>query len=326
MIPYIDMHCDTLACAYLGREESIYKLPKQMLDMERLKQGGALAQFFAVFMLPESMKKDLGEAFPEDMNYIKSLLEIFRKSMKEYPEIIRSASSLEEYETNKKNGRISGILSVEDGRAVEGKPENIRWLYEEGVRMMAILWNYENCFGYPNSKDAEIMQRRLTPFGKEAVGLMNDLGMIIDVSHLNDGGFWDVVQLTQKPFVASHSNCRAISPHQRNLTDEQIKALANKGGVMGLNFCGPFLNEDAAGRESRISQMLKHLKHMVNVGGSDIAAIGTDFDGTFGEFDIQECSQMQLLFETMEREHFSAELIEKIAYKNVERVLRDTLK
>lgn len=325
MIPYIDMHCDTLMRAFVNKEKNLSELPQLMLDVKRLRKGGAVAQFFAIFMLPESMREELQGAFPEDVAYIKALLQIHERTMKEQEKVIAGARSFEEYKQNQRLGKISSILSLEDGRAVNGKAENLRWLYEEGIRMIALTWNYENCFGFPNSTDAQIMQKGLKPFGKEAVEIMNDLGMLIDVSHLNDGGFWDIVQLTKKPFVASHSNCRSLAPHPRNLTDEMIRALGNKGGVMGLNFCGPFLNEDACGRESRILQMIKHLKHMIDVGGSDIAAIGTDFDGTFGEFDIPDCSKMQLLFEGMEKAGFTYEQIEKIAYKNVERVLKETL-
>lgn len=325
MIPYIDMHCDTLMRAYIDGKETIYELPELMLDVKRLREGGALAQFFAIFMLPESMRKDFGESFPQDMDYIKACLQIHEKTLDTYSDAIGSVKSLEEYLENKKNGKIGSILSLEDGRAVNNNMDNLKWMRSEGIRMIALLWNYENCFGYPNSKDVRVMEQGLKSFGKEAIEVMNDLGILIDVSHLNDGGFWDVVKLTKKPFVASHSNCRAIAPHQRNLTDEMIRALADKGGVMGVNFCGPFLNEDAVGRESRIPQMIKHLKHMINVGGSDVAAIGTDFDGTYGEFDIPECSKMQLLFDAMAKEGFTQGQIEKIAFGNVERVLKETL-
>lgn len=323
MIPYIDMHCDTLMRSYMNKEKSIWQLPDLMLDISRLKKGGNLAQFFAIFMLPESMRKDLGDTYPKDVDYIKALQEIYHRSMQEHPEVIAEVKTQADYDKAVKEGKLCGILSLEDGRAVNDKLENLEWLYREGIRMIALTWNYENCFGYPNATETATMQKGLKPFGKEAIACMNDLGMIIDVSHLNDGGFWDVVNLTKKPFVASHSNCRALSPHQRNLTDEMIRALAEKGGVMGLNFCGAFLNADITDRKSGIPQMLQHLKHMVNVGGMDVAAIGTDFDGTFGDFDIPDCSKMQLLFDAMAREGFTAQQIEKIAYKNVERVIRD---
>ena len=324
MIPYIDMHCDTLMRAYVNKESDMFNLPELMLDVKRLTKSGASAQFFAVFMLPESMRGKMKDAFPEDVDYIKALLAIYEKTLTECGDSIGRCVEFNDYLDNKKAGRVNALLSVEDGRAVDGDMGRLKWLRSKGVRMMAPLWNYSNCFGFPNSDDFSIMQKGLTAFGKEAVEEMNKIGMIIDVSHLSDGGFWDVATLSKKPFVASHSNCRALSPHRRNLTDEMIRALADKGGVMGLNFYGPFLNSDISCMESRIPQMLAHLKHMMKVGGSDLPAIGTDFDGMEGSFEISDCSKMHLLFETMEQNGFTCEQIEKIAYKNVERVIKET--
>ena len=115
-------------------------------------------------------------------------------------------------------------------------------LYQEGVRLVTLLWNEENCIGSPNSKDRKIMQKGLKPFGFEVVEQMNSLGMLIDVSHLSDGGFWDVLSTSSKPIVASHSNARALCEHPRNLSDDMIRALAEKGGVIGLNFYPYFVN------------------------------------------------------------------------------------
>lgn len=324
MKPYIDMHCDTLMRAYMNKESDMFNLPELMLDVRRLAQSGASAQFFAIFMLPESMREKLKDDFPENMDYVKALLTIYEKTVTEHGDSIGRCMELEDYLDNKRAGKVSAILAVEDGRAVDSDMENLKWLRSKGVRMMAPLWNYANCFGYPNSDEPSIMQKGLTSFGKEAIAVMNDLGMLIDVSHLSDGGFWDVVRLSKKPFVASHSNCRALSPHRRNLTDEMIRALADKGGVMGLNFYGPFLNSDISCMESCITQMITHLNHVIKVGGSDLPAIGTDFDGMEGSFEISECSKMYLLFEAMEHNGFSGEQIDKIAYKNVERVIKET--
>lgn len=323
MIPYIDMHCDTLMRAYLDKKSDIYELPQLMLDVRRLQKSRAAAQFFAIFMLPQSMREELMDLFPQDRDYIEALLGIYEKTLAEHGDYIGKCTDYCDYLANRKAGKVNAILSVEDGRAVAGDMENLRWLHRRGVRMMAPLWNYENCFGYPNSDEPAIMQRGLTSFGKEAISEMNALGILVDVSHLNDGGFWDVVRISKKPFVASHSNCRALSPHRRNLTDEMMRALADKGGVMGLNFYGPFLNQDTSCKESRIPQMLAHLKHMIKVGGSELPAIGSDFDGMEGEFDISECSRMQLLFDEMERNGFSEEQIEMIAFKNAERVIKE---
>ncbi len=325
MIPYIDMHCDTLMQAYMNKKSDIYELPECMLDVKRLHDVGMMAQFFAVFMLPESMREKLGEAYPEDGAYIEALAAIYHKTLENNTTVIAGTKTYDELEQHERHGKISAVLTLEDGRVVDGRMENLKWLYDRGIRLITLTWNYENCFGFPNSRDVQMMRTGLKPFGKEAVEVMNDLGMLVDVSHLSDEGFWDVVKLSKKPFAASHSNCRAIAPHPRNLTDEMIRALADKGGVMGLNFYGPFLNEDGAGMESRIAQMMKHMKHMIKVGGNDIAAIGTDFDGIEGMLDIADCSRMQLLFDAMEREGFTTEQMEKIAYKNVKRVIKEVL-
>ena len=322
---YIDMHCDTLMMAYVEKKETISREPKFMLDIERMKQGECMAQYFAIFMLPEDMRDQLKMPFPEDMEYVKALINIYRKSMEESGQIIASARNMADVAKNASAGKMSGILSLEDGRAVAGDMKRLEWMYNEGIRMIALTWNFENCFGFPNSLDADIMNKGLKPFGKEAILRMNELGMAVDVSHLNDGGFWDVANISKKPFIASHSNCRALAPHRRNMTDDMIRALAQKGGVMGLNYAGPFLNADAKGRESTIPRMIAHLKHMVNVGGIECAAIGTDFDGTFGDFDIPECSKMPLLFDAMAKNGFTTDEIEKIAYKNVTRAMKDII-
>ena len=319
---YIDMHCDTLFRAYMEKKETVCQVPEFMLDIERMRKGGCLAQYFAIFMMPESMRGELDGTIPEDQEYIKNLLNIFCKSVQENSEYIAAARTMEELEENAAAGKMSGILSLEDGRAVDRRMDRLEWMYEQGIRMITLTWNEENCFGFPNSTDEEVMQKGLKPFGKEAIIRMNELGIAVDVSHLNDGGFRDVVKLSKKPFIASHSNCRALAPHRRNLTDEMIRVLAEKGGVMGLNFAGQFLNGDAESRTSTIPRMIAHLKHMVNVGGIETAAIGSDFDGTFGMFDIPDCSKMPLLFEAMEKNGFTGEQVEKIAYKNVKRVMR----
>ena len=323
---YIDMHCDTLMRAYMEKKETIYQTPEFMLDIDRMRKGNCLAQYFAIFMQQESTWEKVQGAFPNDLEYIKALLDIFHKSMREHSELIAPAGTIQQLEKNASAGKMSGILSLEDGRVVNGQMERLEWLYEQGIRMITLTWNYENCFGFPNSEDRSIMQKGLKPFGREVIVRMNELGLAVDVSHLSDGGFWDVVKLSKKPFVASHSNCRTLSPHSRNMTDEMIRALAEKGGVMGLNFAGPFLSADGESRESTLGRMILHLKHMVKMGGIEIAAIGTDFDGTDGIFDIPDCSKMQLLFGAMEKHGFTEAQIEKIAYKNVKRVMRDVMK
>lgn len=201
----------------------------------------------------------------------------------------------------------------------------LEWLYGLGVRVLGLTWNYANCFGAPNSQDPAVMSAGLTPFGRDAVVRMQELGMLVDVSHLSDGGFRDVAALARRPFVATHSNCRAFSPHPRNLTDEMIRALADRGGVMGLNFCPEFLTPAAAGRESRVEDLVAMARHEKRVGGIEVVAIGSDFDGIDGDLEIPDAARMPLLADGLSRGGFTDDEIDKILCGNVLRVIRDAI-
>lgn len=320
---YIDMHCDTLSQAYLNDDKDIYKLEKTSLDICRLKKANSMVQFFAIYLLPDDEKKGVS-----DEEYILSLIGIFNNTLKKHGDILSKACSFNDILENEKQNKISGILTIEDGRCIEGKLENIKKYFDLGIRLISLTWNNENCFGSPNSNDINIMKKGLTYFGKEVIGYMNDIGMIIDVSHLSDGGFYDVADLSKKPFIASHSNCRSITSHSRNLTDDMIKIISNKGGVIGLNFCPEFLDSRdlvKEHKESKIEFMLRHIEHMVNVGGEDCVCIGTDFDGIHGKLEINSVNKMTLLFEKMNAYGFKCDLIEKFAYKNSYRVIKDII-
>ena len=169
----------------------------------------------------------------------------------------------------------------------------------------------------------------LTEKGIEFVQEMERLGMIIDISHLNDAGIWDVFRYTKKPFVASHSNARALASHPRNLTDEMIRSLGERGGVAGINFCATFLRDrDEEGKEpdhSYCRDMVAHMKHMKNTGGIGCIGLGTDFDGIGSIVEMKDCSGMQMLAEEMEKQGFTGSEIEAVFYKNVLRLYKEIL-
>jgi membrane dipeptidase len=167
------------------------------------------------------------------------------------------------------------------------------------------------------------MNKGLTAFGREVVHEMNRLGMIIDVSHLSDKGFYDVAELSEAPFIASHSNSRSIKENSRNLTDEMIKLLAQKGGVTGINFFGSFLSNDNL---SRVDDMVRHIKHIKSVGGIEVIALGTDFDGIEGELEIKNIGEIGILLQGLEKGGFSQEEIDKISYKNAARIIKDVMR
>lgn len=324
---YIDMHCDTLLLGLRKEQEDIYEMPDAMVDAKRLKEARVLCQFFAIFFPPRHKKyPDGSKPLPEDEDLFLRAREIFLNTIQRYPDVLGQATNYREMIRHQDVGRVAGVLTMEDGRAVQGSMERLLYFYKQGVRLISLTWNYENCFGAPNSKEPEIMQKGLTSFGKEAIGVMNDLGILIDVSHLSDGGFYDVASLSKKPFVASHSNCRSLCGHSRNLTDEMIHSLADHGGVAGVNFEPTFLQKDMVDRHSTMERIAAHLKHFVRIGGEECVGIGTDFDGIGGEFEVGEPPAMERLFTYLYQHGFSVDLLEKIAYRNVLRVIKDSMK
>lgn len=190
-----------------------------------------------------------------------------------------------------------------------------------GVRAITLTWNYPNEIGYPNT-NYEHKDKGLTSFGEEVVHEMNRLGMLIDVSHLSDQGFYDVARLSSKPFIASHSNARAIKNHSRNLDDNMIKTLSEKGGVMGICFERDFLGES---EKARIEDMIKHIKHIKNIGGIDVIALGSDFDGCHPDGEISNIGEIEKLSYALKDNNFTEDEIDKIFYRNALRVIKDVL-
>lgn len=313
----VDFHCDTILRLMNGSVEGDLMRNNGHIDLERLHQIGALAQFFAVFVDwgDEEVQKD-------PFGYALRGIQLFKDQAKIYQDKVGVAHNLDEIFALEQEKRIAGILTIEEGAILEGKMERLDRLYQEGIRLITLTWNYENSLAFPNSKDPEIMKKGLKPFGKSVVERMNELGMIVDVSHLSDGGFWDVVEISKKPFVASHSNARAVKNVTRNMTDEMIRALAEKGGVIGLNFCPYFLNEE---NHETVESLVQHLIHIIDKGGAQTAAIGTDFDGIGGKMDLAHVGEMERLHHGLRKAGVSASTIDKIFTENGLRVIKDTM-
>lgn len=336
-ISYIDLHCDTLMM-FAGDGGNLYE-NKMSVDIARLRKGNCLAQFFAVWMPDGDGRRELEEkGVCKDLSgeltdtewddaYIGRLLRSLAETCAEHGDEISLALSMKDLRDNEAAGRMSAFLTLEDGRAVRGDMERLKYFYDKGVRLITLTWNYDNCFGRANYRDEAFGSRGsgLTDFGKEAVCYMNELGMMVDVSHLSDEGFYDVAAVSRKPFVASHSNARTLSFCSRNLSDDMIRLLAQKGGVTGLNFAPGFLAEDFNSKDSRISRMAAHAKHIVNCGGEEVLALGSDLDGIEGNLEIASPDQMGLLWEALRHAGFSERQIELVARKNAERVMEDIL-
>ena len=319
----VDMHCDTIGELWkaekAGKPISL-RSNSLHIDLKKMQEGDYLLQNFAMFVF-------LGREKDPLVNVLE-MIDVYNRAMAENADIIGPVLKYEDIEKNRAAGKLSGMLTIEEGAVLKGNPYVVRNLYQLGVRMLTLTWNFENEIGYPNTivkaKDYDPSRHYgLKPEGIEIVREMNRVGMIVDVSHLGDDGFWDVVKYCDGPFVASHSNARAVCNHTRNMTDDMIRALADKGGVMGLNFCGDFLNPNG---KSQVEDMVRHAKHIINVGGSDILGLGTDYDGIDGDLELDHCDKMPLLAQEMERQSFSTQQIEKIFHGNVLRLYREVLK
>ncbi|WWU63609.1 dipeptidase [Clostridium baratii] len=306
---YIDLHCDT---AYrMIKEDLSLNDDACKVNIEKLKNGGALAQTFAFFVDLEEEKDPYDAFISMYNNFIKEV-----DKNKDKIEIVINTDQLKQCNNN---GKIGAFLSIEEGEVLKGDVSKVLDVYKKGIRMLTLTWNYENSIGYPNV-NFKYKDKGLKEKGIEIVNEMERVGIIPDCSHLSDGGFYDLSKICKKPFIATHSNARAIKNHPRNLTDDMIKILSNKGGVMGLNFCSDFVAEDDI---TKVSKIAKHAKHIKNIGGIDVLSIGSDFDGIENEVEIKDTSEMDKLYYGLKKEGFSDDDIEKVFYKNIIRVLKE---
>lgn len=309
----IDLHCDTISLLQKDPSRGNLRQNDANIDLAKLAEGHVAAQFFALYIDKAKSASPLEAAL--------CMLDTFYRELAGNEDKIAFAGSAADFERNRAEGKISAFLTVEEGGVLQGRIEQLRNLYRLGVRLVTLTWNYPNEIGFPNF-DAPYRTRGLTPFGREVVAEMNRLGMLVDVSHLSDAGFDDVAALSKKPFVASHSNCRAVTGHPRNLTDEMIRRLAEKGGVMGINFSRNFLGDSPV---SRVEDMMRHARHAYQVGGIEVLALGTDFDGIAPFLEIEHAGQLGKFTDALAKSGFTEEEIEKICWKNALRVLKDCL-
>lgn len=327
----IDMHCDTIGSIYEtykkeGVRKKLYENDLH-LDICKMIQGDYLLQNFAMFVDLEETDRPFETAM--------EMIDLYYQELEENKEWIAPVYSFQDIVDNQANGKMSALLAIEEGEVLQGKLSYLRDFYRMGVRMLTLTWNYKNQLGYPNMTMEDGVPRMelrsaegLTSFGIEAVQEMERLGMIVDVSHLSDGGFWDVFHHTKGVFVASHSDAAAKQNICRNLKDDMLRALGERGGVCGLNFAQDFLIEKDAEKnaEEIMDSLVDHVCHMVRVGGIEVCALGSDFDGIPGNIALPDASYLPRLADMLAKKGFHESEIEKIFYRNVLRVYRDVLR
>ena len=330
---FADMHCDTITELFkkvqAGSNETLRKNTLH-IDLNKLKKADYLLQNFAIFI----NKAKSNEPFTDCIKNIN----FYYNELSKNKDLILPAMNFAQIVKNKKAGKMSGILTVEEGAVLNGDINRLHKLHELGVKMITLTWNYKNEIGYPNfDMDAFLKSKEKSPHFKKienekgltSTGIffveeMEKLGIIIDVSHGSDALFKDVLQYTKKPFVASHSNARSVCNHCRNLSDDMIQKLANRGGVMGINFCSDFLNE-TSNQMCYIEDIVMHMKHIKKVGGVEVIGLGSDFDGIENELELKDASGMMMLIDEMIRNDFTLTEIEKIFNGNVLRLYKELL-
>ena len=315
MMRIADMHCDTLIEGWRHPERSFYD-GDASINLKLLKENGSLVQFFAMYLSRNEMKT------MDSYDILKGIYGYYKEQMEKYSDIIRPVYSAADVVSNRDKGILSAFLTVEDGVFIDGKIERVQEVYEMGVRLITPLWNFENSVGFPCRDDHEEHMKGLKPFGFEVVEKMNELGMIIDVSHMSEGGFYDVAKHSKAPFVASHSCARALCNHRRNLTDDQLKTIGEKGGVAGVNFECSFLKEGSD--RATFEQIIQHLVYMKDKAGIEAIGFGSDFDGIDDNGELVNFGGFTPLLERMEKT-FTDDEIDKICSGNALRVMKDVL-
>lgn len=312
----VDLHCDTLLGAW---QNPGWKLRESdgHINLPKLKEGEALCQTFAVYIDRKAMETT------NPYDFYRAQVEVYHREMDANKDLILKARSWQEIMDNKAAGKISGLLSIEDGVCFEGRIERVEEAYRDDVRMVGLLWNYENEIGYPCRDDREEHLRGLKPFGFEVVEELNRLGMIIDLSHSSEGVFYDVAKHSKQPFIASHSCARSLCNHRRNLDDAQLKVIGDKGGVVGLNFYYAFLNDDET--LFTFDRAVEHCKHIADKAGMEALALGSDFDGIDDTGEMVDYCNMPVLLDRLNK-YFTWDQIDMIAGGNALRVMKDVIK
>jgi membrane dipeptidase len=344
-IPIFDGHNDVLlrlhrrsggdpVQAFLDGEEA------GQLDLVKARNGGFAGGLFAIFVPPTRRKTandtqnsltatdapavDLAEAQRVTFAMAALLLRIERESQGRV-RICRDAADIEHCFAN---DTLAAVLHIEGAEAIDENFDVLNVLHAAGLRSLGPVWSRPNAFGHgvpfrcPSSPD---IGPGLTDLGKKLVAECNRLRIMIDLSHLNEKGFWDVAALSNAPLVATHSNAHAISPHSRNLTDKQLAAIRESGGMVGVNYAASFLRPDGKqDKDTPADLIVEHVQYLLDHLGEDGVGLGSDFDGATIPAELGSAAGLQILVEKMRERQFGQPLIEKVCFRNWLRVLKKT--
>ncbi len=305
MLPYalIDLHCDTLtALLDPTRCRDTLNDPLSQLSLQNLPQNVHWAQCCAVF-IPDGLTPE------ESVGYYRFHQRSFARQMNDLSKLVLPCRTAEQIKTAWAQNKTAALLTIENASALGRQPERAEQLAQDGVVMMTLTWNGENLLGSGHST-----QHGLSPFGREAVAAMEHAGILADVSHLNDQGLDDMLAISSKPFVASHSNARAVCGHTRNLSDPHIREMTARHCLIGLNYCSPFLRDD--GQNAGPEDLLRHIEHLLDLGAADCLALGSDFDGSDLPPQLDSPAKAANLYDFLLNHGIPQPLADKILYRN----------
>jgi membrane dipeptidase len=349
-VPIFDGHNDVLL--RLHRRAGADPVPaflqgenKGQLDLPKAREGGFAGGLFAAFV-PSTERKNgtansetplpdaPGAAAPTGVDIVEAQRTVFAMAALLYRieaqsegrlRVCRDADDIERCITQ---DALAAVLHIEGAEAIDADFELLDVLHAAGLRSLGPVWSRPNAFGHgvpfrcPSSPDTG---PGLTDLGKALIAACNRLKILIDLSHLNEQGFWDVAAISKAPLVATHSNAHAISPHSRNLTDRQLAAIRDSGGLVGVNFATSFLRPDG-GRDKNtpIDLIIQHVAYLLEHLGEDGVGFGSDFDGAQIPAELGNAAGLQKLVQALQQHGFDHTLIEKLCFRNWLRVLRRT--
>lgn len=303
---------------------------KNQTDIPRMKEGGLDAEFFAIYVDRKYAKE--GGSARRALDMIDGVYEQARR----HPESLEMAYTAADIRRIHKAGKISALMGIEGGHAIEDSLSALRQFYKLGVRYMTLTHTNTNNWADSAGGIGNPPEKRhggLSEFGKEVVREMNRMGMMVDISHVGDETFADAIEISQAPLIASHSSCRALTNVPRNLTDDQLRALAKNRGVVMINFYNGFINTDYAkpgnpyptqtAKTSTFEMLMAHFEHAIKIAGIDHVGIGSDFDGVDGLLPpgMEDVSKLpNITYELLKRGYSEAD-IKKVLGENLLRVL-----
>ncbi|MCD4676477.1 MAG: dipeptidase [Desulfobacula sp.] len=346
---FFDLHCDTIQ-KIVEEDQDFTASGELHVNLPGIISSNTIAQVFACFILEANHQDNVFQACNTYIDAIETL------TITHKDRFVPTTSYRHLVEAVESKGKTAAIIAIEGAIPLKGKPEMLEHFYNRGVRLLTIAWDdNEFCGTVFGNKGG------LTKPGEELIRYCNELGVIVDVSHASDKAFYDIASMTKIPFMASHSNARQVCPNDRNLTDDMIHMIADRGGIIGLTYGSGFISPDyykyekvnrdkiIKGLKDRtitfqdarkishkalsglpdapLSKLIEHIKHILNVGGEDCLGLGSDFDGVDSlPQNISGVQSLPVLVQEMQKQRISSRIIDKICYENAYRYFQDILK